>query len=249
MGRSRTRSRCRSPTRRSKKDDLRRARSPARRTDRSPDRSNDEKLRRCEKRRLRSSSTSSRRQRHNLSSDRGRNDWQDDRRSEFALNKPAPGNRVWFTVDLSDEMYALRRELYRLRKRVDKLSDEFRAQATKKPAGAITADMLKQAVDKAVLGAMSESGKKIDVGRDQSKRIAKAKTDEAARMATLKRQLEDMKELRYDLANLQGQINAYKSPLTKPFTSLKPRAPLNKTPKKTPNAIGAGPSGVKKPVV
>ncbi|GBG90651.1 hypothetical protein CBR_g50999 [Chara braunii] len=76
---------------------------------------------------------------------------------------------------------------------------------------------------------------------------AQIKADEAAKMATLKRQLEDMKELRYDLANLQGQINSYKSPLTKP--SLKPRAPLNKTPKRTLNTVGTGPSGVKKPAI
>ncbi|GBG72756.1 hypothetical protein CBR_g12324 [Chara braunii] len=252
MGHSRTRSRSRSPTRRSKKDDSRRGRSPARGTERSPDRSSDDKSRRREKRRSRSSSTSSRRRKRSSSRDRGRNDWDDDRRGEFPYNKPAPGNRAWFTVELRDEMYALRRELDRLRKRVGKLSNEFRAHASEKPADAITTDMLKQAVEKAVLEAMSEFGilgkKKSDIGTDQTRLKAQTKADEAARMATLKRQLEDM-ELRYDLANLQGQINSYKSLLTKPFTSPKPRAPLTKTPKRTPNTIGAGPSGVQKSVI
>ncbi|GBG79480.1 hypothetical protein CBR_g29626 [Chara braunii] len=230
---------------------IQRGRSPVRRSSRSPDRSHDDKRRRERRRsrsKSRSTSASSRRRRRSGSRDRD----QEEGGYEFPYNKPAPGNQVWFTVELRDELYALRRELDRLKKRVDKLADDFKAEGKKK-FEFVTTDMLKQAIEAAVRPSNAsqtlttgapENGVKAD-HVENTKRSDPHKV--SADIQNLQRQLDDMRDLRYQLATIKSSIH---TPARRPFIS--PRTKVisaSRTPKKpTPsNKNGGGTSGTKKP--
>ncbi|GBG89584.1 hypothetical protein CBR_g49373 [Chara braunii] len=71
-------------------------------------------------------------------------------------------------------------------------------------------------------------------------------------MAVLKKQLEDMRGIRYDIASLKGSISNLKTPTARQFVSPRQMMTNGKTPTKrsTPNPIGVGPSCIsrKKPV-
>ncbi|GBG89887.1 hypothetical protein CBR_g49736 [Chara braunii] len=241
MGRSRSRSRSRSPRRRY--EESRRWRSPGRRSDRSEGRAFDK---RKEKHRSRSTSFSGRRRRRIVSRER------DDRRYDFPYNKPALGNRAWFTVELRDELYALRRELDRLKKKVDKLCDEVKEAKEIHPTPGVTTEQLKEAVEKAVAEASVRQASSIprsSASAEKRKHESSKKDTGGVDADNLKRQLDEMRQIRYDLATLRGTVNGLKSPAARQFVSPRVTLPAeHRTPakKRTPGKPGPGPSGSKK---
>ncbi|GBG89327.1 hypothetical protein CBR_g49037 [Chara braunii] len=169
---------------------------------------------------------------------------------EFPYNKPAPGNGAWFTVELRDELYALRRELDRLRKKVDKISDEVNAGAER--LADVTAHKIKQLVDAAVQEALTaHAGKKADDGNSQQASRGRGKDGDVSKVMSelkgLKKQLEDFQGMKYDIASLQGSVVNLKPP-TRQFISPRQLLTNGKTPikKATPKPSEALASTSKK---
>ncbi|GBG63638.1 hypothetical protein CBR_g38949 [Chara braunii] len=240
MGRSRSRSRSRSesPGRKKRRDESRKGRSPERRSIRSPGRSHEYKRR--DRHKSRSSSPSSRRRRRSRSRDR------EEKRFEFPYNKPASDNRAWFTMELRDELYALRRELDKLKKKVDKLFDDFKEEVDRRKMECVNSLQMKQALDTAIRESnVSQVVTKPPGATTKTQRDDKKKADDFAKvssdMQTLRRQMEDMQDLRYQLAVIQTTIN---TPARRPFISPRQKVlSVSKTPKKvTPSRSAAAPS-------
>ncbi|GBG91354.1 hypothetical protein CBR_g52241 [Chara braunii] len=242
MGISRSRSRSRTPDRRRKRDDdSRRGRSPARRSDRSPDKSREDRKRRKRRRSRSGLSDTSRRRRRSSSRDR------EVKQFEFLFNKPAPGNRAWFTVELQDELYALRRELDRLCKCFDKMADTIKEESASR-GEFVTMDKLKQAIEAALPEVVA---KKTAAANSQQASKAKEAEPDVTKMASvmisLKKHLEEVRSIKYDLASLKGSVANMKTPAMRQFVSPRQMVANGKTPTKkvTPAANGGGPSSVK----
>ncbi|GBG82053.1 hypothetical protein CBR_g34332 [Chara braunii] len=245
MGRSRSRSRFESPNRRRRREESRRRRSPARR-ERSRERSNKDTKKREQHWSKSASSTSSRHKRRNTSRDR------EERRYEFSYNKPALDNRAWFTVELHDELYALRREFDRLKKWVDKLSYEFNTESERR-ADIVTNEKLKQALNATVQEAATTlAGKKAGEGSSQQASGDKVKVSDntkvATKLQTLKKQFEDVWSMRYDIASLKGSLSSLKAPARREFVAPRQVMANRKTPIKkiTLKPNEAGPSKARK---
>ncbi|GBG85541.1 hypothetical protein CBR_g40179, partial [Chara braunii] len=89
---------------------------------------------------------------------------------------------AWFTVELRDEMYALRRELDRLKKKVEKLCDNVSELKNKHPNSSVTLEQLKEAVQKVVAEASVKQASSLprsDASAEKRKR-EEVKKDTAA---------------------------------------------------------------------
>ncbi|GBG61968.1 hypothetical protein CBR_g26131 [Chara braunii] len=225
-------------------DDSRRGRSPARRSDRSLDRSREDKKRR--ERRLSGSGSSDISKRRRRSASRER----DGKQYDFPYNKPAPGNMGWFTVELQDELYALCQELDGLRKRVDKIANTIKEESVKR-VEFVMMDKLKHAIQ----DPLSEiTAKKTTVASLQQARKGKEAEPNIARMTMemtiLKKQLEEVRNIRYDITSFKESITNIKTPAMRQFMSPRQLLPNGKNPTKKMTLIpnGGAPSSVRKKI-
>ncbi|GBG68380.1 hypothetical protein CBR_g2923 [Chara braunii] len=121
------------------------------------------------------------------------------------------------------------------------MSDELKERQVKTKE---EADKMKDTIESAVQEAVRKQAEQKQ-SEDPAKEVCNPAVDAVTKAETVKRQLEQMRELQYDLAALKGAI--HKTPVRSQFISPRPRSTSKKTPtKKTSAANGARTSRIRK---
>ncbi|GBG67428.1 hypothetical protein CBR_g563 [Chara braunii] len=160
------------------------------------------------------------------------------RRNDF----PPPGNKAWFTADLSEEIFALRREVEKLKKTIKQLTSKGANNKRLSPGGGtgaiehtaekeagpsepvktaspVTAAELKTWIDKALESALpkktgTKAGKvAITEGRiDTGKQAATEEGNVEKMVSQVCRDVNEIKLMKYDLAVVKGALKKINEP-------------------------------------
>ncbi|GBG85325.1 hypothetical protein CBR_g39892 [Chara braunii] len=168
-------------------------------------------------RRHKSRSPSSRRRRAESESPRwfSRPLWEQ-RRNDFA----PPGNRAWFTADLKEDIFKLRREMDKVLKTLEQLT---RKTSEKQPASPnkedtankpeLTPDALKSIIDEALKPTKMNQGGQNQAGPSATGQKNAEAEDEVERMVSeVQKEVNNVKLLKYDMAVVKGALQKINEP-------------------------------------
>ncbi|GBG72384.1 hypothetical protein CBR_g11962 [Chara braunii] len=133
---------------------------------------------------------------------------------------PPPGNRVWFTADLKEEIFKLRREMDKVLKTLEQLTLKLGEKKIAPPdkedtakKAELTPNALKSIIDKALKPTETNQGGQNQAGPSaagQKKAVAKDKVEKM--VSEVQKDVNDLKLLKYDLVAVKGTLQKINEP-------------------------------------